>query len=58
MSMSHESICVRPTLSYAIRDPVSEVILPVSVTSDPDRMTGMEILSQILSASVFQIYSL
>ena len=57
MRMSHESICVRPTLSYAIRDPVSEVILPVSMTSDPDRMTGIEILSQTI-LSDFPRYSL
>jgi hypothetical protein len=57
VSMSHESVCVRPTVSYARRIPVSEVILPESVTSDPDRMTGIYIICQSVSC-VFQTYSL
>lgn len=46
---------VRPSVSYARTVPVSEVILPLSVMIEPDRVTRTVTFSPILSP-VFQMY--
>ncbi len=54
---THVSSCVRPRVSYASIVPVSEMTVPVNVTSEPERLTGIDTGSQSLS-SAFQIYCL
>jgi len=53
-----ESICVRPSASYASILPVSEVILPVRTRYEFERTTGIDIVCQIFRVSAFQIYLL